>query len=343
MTNPFDLKDIDIFSVRCSRVPPSRRNRTLHYDFRLKEKSMKHYKPNTQYNCVVKVSYTSPKNLGSHLSYIMREGAGKDSAKAILFDENGTYVKAGHYTKANRLPGEKRIFKLIVTPESGVSIHDLHAFAKRVMRKVENEQGQRLNWVAAAHYNTGNPHIHIVVRGIDKDGRDVRLKKQLIRSGIRNIAKNDIAVNYGEKSFYQAHSDELKQTHSPNITKFDRVIAKKIENRPQHFGYVSYLPDNEMEYSRLLYLEKLGYAKKTFVSGYNFAQKGFLVNRNFFEKIQTRQIDRDILKTTYRKKEPEKEKQTPAVTRSVPVQKPQQPQKNVFEQRNLRKLRMMGQ
>lgn len=336
--NPLNANDIDIFSIRCRRAPHTHYDRPL-YDFRLKEKPLSLSRPDTRYNCVVKVSYTSSAKTAAHIRYIMREGAGIDGEKPTLFDDTGvTFKTAAAYSKNRFLKGEKRIFKFVISPEK--TAMDLSAFTQRVMRGIEIKQGQKLNWAAAVHGNTANPHVHVVVRGIDKNGAEVRLKKELIRNGIRNICKEDIALNYGEKSFFQARLDELKLTRSRNVTKFDRAVDRKLQTAARsRFGYIPYIPASAQEYERLSYLSQIGLAKKTFVSACNFAQKGFLVDCEFLTKLQTHQKANDIVKTYYRDRG--KTEPTPAAPSAVKPPAPQPQRKNAFARRNKQKLRMM--
>jgi type IV secretory pathway VirD2 relaxase len=42
---------------------------------------------------------------------------------------------------------------------------DLRAFTRELMADAERDLGTRLNWVAVDHWNTDNPHIHVLVRG----------------------------------------------------------------------------------------------------------------------------------------------------------------------------------
>lgn len=302
MHNPLDSKDIDIFNIRCQKSPCQHSQKTF-YNFILKSRDLKVSKPNTQYNCIIKMNFTKPSGLAAHLRYIMREGAGIDGQKPELFNDEKTYVKAGHYSynKANHLKGEKRVFKFVISPEAG-EIMDLKSFTKRVMKGLEDLQGQTLNWVAAVHGNTAQPHVHVVVRGIDKNGKNVVLKKEIIRSQFRELCKKDISLNYGEKSFFQARRDEMTLSQSHNITKFDRSINRKVEKLKAKNGYCSIIPSTTNEYQRLLYLAKLGYAKKQFVSGKNFYQKGFLIRKNFFDELSRFQKSKDIAKSFYEAK-----------------------------------------
>ncbi len=41
------------------------------------------------------------------------------------------------------------------------------------MGRMEADLGTGLDWVAVNHWNTDNPHTHIVVRGRDDTGKDL--------------------------------------------------------------------------------------------------------------------------------------------------------------------------
>ena len=42
---------------------------------------------------------------------------------------------------------------------------DLRAFTRELMADAERDLGTKLDWVAVDHWNTDNPHIHVLVRG----------------------------------------------------------------------------------------------------------------------------------------------------------------------------------
>ena len=72
------------------------------------------------------------------------------------------------------LPEEKRQFRFIVSPEDGGRL-DLTEFARQLMAQVEKDTGRRLVWAAVNHHNTDGPHVHLVIRGVDRDGHDLRI------------------------------------------------------------------------------------------------------------------------------------------------------------------------
>lgn len=73
-----------------------------------------------------------------------------------------------------KMPGEKRHFRLMASPERhvGTSV-DLQRFARELMRHIDDDLRRITLWTASAHYNTEHPHVHIGVRGADATGREV--------------------------------------------------------------------------------------------------------------------------------------------------------------------------
>ena len=51
--------------------------------------------------------------------------------------------------------------------EDGAEYDDLKPLTRRLMAQVEEDLGTKLDWVAVDHYNTGHPHTHVIVRGIN--------------------------------------------------------------------------------------------------------------------------------------------------------------------------------
>jgi type IV secretory pathway VirD2 relaxase len=51
-----------------------------------------------------------------------------------------------------------------VAPEDGEEL-DLRSFTRQLMDRMQRDVGRTLRWAAVCHYNTDNPHVHIVVKG----------------------------------------------------------------------------------------------------------------------------------------------------------------------------------
>src|SRR5208283_3191458 len=58
-------------------------------------------------------------------------------------------------------------------------------YVRRLMATLERDLGRKVEWAAVNHFDTSHPHAHIVVRGIDRDGRELRIDRSYISAGMR--------------------------------------------------------------------------------------------------------------------------------------------------------------
>src|SRR3546814_19961059 len=65
---------------------------------------------------------------------------------------------------------DRHQFRFIVSPEDGADLTDLTAHTRDLMSRIEIDLGTKLDWVAVNHYNTGNPHVHVIVRSEERRG-----------------------------------------------------------------------------------------------------------------------------------------------------------------------------
>src|SRR3546814_5189952 len=72
---------------------------------------------------------------------------------------------------------------------------DLAAFTRAHMKQVELDLGTRLDWVAVDHWDTDNPHTHIVLRGKDDRGEDLVIARDYIGRGMRTRA-SELATDW---------------------------------------------------------------------------------------------------------------------------------------------------
>ena len=116
----------------------------------------------------VRVTYAKNKNPGqwkAHGTYIARDSATRESASSRAgFDASRTEVDIAALLDAWQKAGDERIFKIIVSPEFGERMN-LKDQTRRLIKLMENDLGTPLQWVAAAHFNTEHPHVHIALRG----------------------------------------------------------------------------------------------------------------------------------------------------------------------------------
>jgi type IV secretory pathway VirD2 relaxase len=131
--------------------------------------------------CAVQVRYTKGGSVGkwySHGSYIGRESKDRDAqGRALGFGSNGDHIAIAATVAGWRKEQDEMFFRAILSPERGDRM-DLKAHTREVMASVEIDLGTKLKWVAVAHYNTDNPHVHVVIRGRHENGSTLFIPRE---------------------------------------------------------------------------------------------------------------------------------------------------------------------
>jgi type IV secretory pathway VirD2 relaxase len=137
-------------------------------------------------------------NIHDYLKYITRADAGIDGKKPELLSANEkeinqkdileTYSKAPHS------------FRFIISPEDGDSL-DLKEFTKNLLNTIERDLESKLDWVAAVHHDTNEPHVHLLVNGNDRNGQKLLMTRDYISHGMRNRASKIITNTLGLRDY----------------------------------------------------------------------------------------------------------------------------------------------
>jgi type IV secretory pathway VirD2 relaxase len=94
------------------------------------------------------------------------------------------------------------------------------------MRTVQQDLGTPLDWVAVDHWNTGNPHSHIVLRGKDAHGDDLVIAPDYLAHGLRARAR-ELATDWlgprTEREIAQTNQQEVVQER---WTRLDQSIQR---------------------------------------------------------------------------------------------------------------------
>jgi type IV secretory pathway VirD2 relaxase len=208
---PPTLRRIYAFAKQTGR----RNNRTRHSRY--------------QQRCAVRVTYVRNKTTGqwkAHGRYLARESATYRAAqRQVGFDKTEDKLDVADRLNGWQEAGDPRLWKIILSPEFGDRL-DTQAFARGVMERVEQQVGDRIDWVAVAHYNTGHPHVHVALRGVDRHGREVRLASDFVKHGIRRIAQEWCTQELGYRTRAQAMEAQRREVSERRYTGLDRTIAR---------------------------------------------------------------------------------------------------------------------
>lgn len=158
----------------------------------------------------------------AHLRYLEREGVELGGGAGELYDRAG---RAGRVEADQPIDAEKHQFRLIVSPEDGHEL-DLHGYVRELMRRVERDLGRQLRWVAVNHHNTDNPHAHVVVRGVDAQGNEVRLPRQYVSHGLRGRAQELATELLGPRPERTRQADLDRQVGLVRYTGLDARLER---------------------------------------------------------------------------------------------------------------------
>ncbi|MGE6741194.1 relaxase/mobilization nuclease domain-containing protein [Allorhizobium pseudoryzae] len=162
--------------------------------------------------------------LAAHLNYLGRDGVTRDGEKAHLFGPEGDDMDARAF--AERCKDDRHHFRFIVSPEDAVEMIDLREHARELMAQMEKDLGTRLDWVAVDHWNTDNPHTHIILRGRTDDGQDLVISRDYIKEGMRARAQDLVTQELGRRTDLEIHRNLERQVEAERWTQLDRQLLR---------------------------------------------------------------------------------------------------------------------
>lgn len=124
---------------------------------------------------------------------------------------------------------DRRHFRIILSAENGGRIGDLTSFTREVMTRAEAALGEKLEWFAANHFDTDNPHTHIVLRGRRVDGRDLVIPRDFIQHGFRNAARDLATARLGPRTRDDERQALQRETLAHRPTRLDALIAGQLD------------------------------------------------------------------------------------------------------------------
>ncbi|MEQ7154583.1 DUF3363 domain-containing protein [Brevundimonas aurifodinae] len=227
--------------------------------------------------------------LAAHVSYLGRAGAGVEGKPAEFFDRTDDAIDA---VEATRDWGpDRHHFRFIVSPEHGDRIADLRGYTREVMVRVSADLGEPgLQWIGTCHFDTDQPHAHLVMRGKRADGRDLVIPRDYIGYGFRARAQELAQERLGDLSRADAERRIWKETEADRFTGFDRRLVQAADAQGLvDDGVGGTNAWAALSRGRLRHLERLGLAERT--------GGRYRLDAQMEAKLRTLQIRRDVIRT----------------------------------------------
>lgn len=161
-----------------------------------------------------------------HLRYIQRDGVTREGAPGELYDRAKDRADAKAFIE--RAEGDRHQFRFIVAAEDAAEYEDLKPFTRRLMARMEEDLGTQLDWVAVDHFNTGQPHTHVVVRGKDDQGRDLVIAREYIAHGMRQRAAEIVTLDLGPRTDREIEERLTREVTQDRLTNIDRELVRDM-------------------------------------------------------------------------------------------------------------------
>ena len=201
--------------------------------------------------------------MSAHIAYLKREGVTRDGSPTRMFDAAGDNADDRSFT--DRCKDDRHHFRVIVSPEDAAELTDLREYTRDLVRQMEADLGTRLEWISVDHWNTDNPHVHLLVRGVNDQGGDLLIARDYISHNLRSRAEELAFAELGPKPEHEVQRALDREVTAERWTRLDGEIGRAadelgvIDLRAERPG-----PDDprlrRLMIGRLQHLETMGLA-----------------------------------------------------------------------------------
>jgi type IV secretory pathway VirD2 relaxase len=198
----------------------------------------------------------------AHLRYIQRDGTSRDGERGRLY--SATEDRADGDALLDRGKDDRHQFRFIVSPEDSAEIEDLTGHTRDLMRQLEADLGTKLDWVAVNHFNTGHPHVHVIVNGRDDLGEDLVINGDYLANGVRERASELATLELGPVTEIEQRRKLTAEIDQDRFTRIDRAMLNEADGGALDLRHapddLRGQEDRTLRIRRLSKLEKMGLA-----------------------------------------------------------------------------------
>lgn len=204
---------------------------------------------------LVILAKASPRSTAAHLRYIQRDGVTPEGEPGRAYGPTTDAADAEGFEARGR--DDRHQFRFIVSAEDAAEIGDLKAFTRDLLGRMEADLGTRLDWVAVDHFDTDNPHSHVVLRGVDDQGRDLVIARDYIAHGLRLRASALATEMLGPQTERDLRERLAREVDAERWTGLDRRLVDRSDSGVIGLG----AGDDRALTGRVRTLERLGLAE----------------------------------------------------------------------------------
>jgi type IV secretory pathway VirD2 relaxase len=210
---------------------------------------------------LVNLQRSGKRSTQSHLRYIERDGVSRECDPGKAYGPQSDHADVEAFEVRGR--DDRHQFRFIVSPEDAEQLDDLRTYTRHLMSRMEADVGTRLDWVAVDHWNTDNPHTHIVLRGKDDTGKDLVISRDYIADGMRNRAAELATEWLGPRTELEIQRGLQNEVQQERWTSLDRILSRECRVGVLQVKTLASHPRRQLLIGRLQHLEQLGLAHQS--------------------------------------------------------------------------------
>ncbi|WP_186266961.1 relaxase/mobilization nuclease and DUF3363 domain-containing protein [Burkholderia gladioli] len=211
---------------------------------------------------LVNLAKAGPRSTAAHLRYIEREGVDRHGGPGHAYGPTTDDADIEAFKEHGE--GDRHQFRFIVSPEDAEQLDDLRTYTRHLMARMEADLGTRLEWVAVDHWNTDNPHTHVVLRGKDDTGKDLIISRDYIAEGMRRRASELATEWLGPRTELEMQHAMQSEVEQERWTGLDRALQREVGDdglvRTEHFAEPRLQRRRQVLIGRLQCLQRMGLA-----------------------------------------------------------------------------------
>ena len=209
---------------------------------------------------LVNLAKAGPRSTAAHLRYIEREGVDRQGGPGHAYGPATDEADTKAFEERGR--EDRHQFRFIVSPEDAEQLDDLRTYTRHLMARMEADLGTRLEWVAVDHWNTDNPHTHVVLRGKDDTGKDLIISRDYIADGMRHRASELATEWLGPRTELEIQRAMQREVDQERWTGLDRTLQREAGDdglvRVERFAEPRLQRQRQVLIGRLQHLQRMG-------------------------------------------------------------------------------------
>ncbi len=214
---------------------------------------------------LVNLKQAGARSTTTHLRYIERDGVGRDGEPGQAYGSTTDNADLAAFEEHGR--EDRHQFRFIVSPEDAEQLDDLRRYTRHLMSRMETDLGTNLDWVAVNHWNTDNPHTHIVLRGKDDTGKDLIISRDYIAQGMRERASKLATEWLGPRTELEIQQSLRREVDQERWTNLDRTLQREAQGGLIHMNQPASDPSHRQQrvllIGRLQRLQHMGLAHES--------------------------------------------------------------------------------